>query len=500
MLRIPALNSIPATRLHLWLSILLTALFLLFLLPMGPGITPDSVAYREIALNILHGRGPVNNQGVLVNHWPPLYPAALAFFTFCCGGDIQLAALLLQGLLCFLYLLLLFRISRQIGLTKPGSILLVLLACLTPGMFQFYRQMSEGLFNTLLLALLSAGLDGTQKPRPLLMGLLAGLLFLTRYAGMAFITATGLYLLLISLPDPRRLLRNLSLFAVGPVLAMGGWMLTEYWMQAGHFNRNAVFHPIPAVKWKDLSAQVNTQLFPPLQQLYPYSGLLVLGLFSGFTASWIYRKRNLPEGRQALLFGLSLCAFLALLLITCSYLDAHTPMDARIWSPAAPLVLLLLFLYLQETPPLLRYLIPLVPLGLNLSPAFALWNDVRKNGEGLGARIWRESAVLQAAEAPVKAGKKVYSNGADLLNYYWNADGRRNIHIQPLKYYPTSGIANSAHEREFSQMLSEIRQQKAVFVFFYNIRWRTYLEDSAGIMRRISGSTPTVYHDGLILR
>ncbi|MBU6324048.1 MAG: hypothetical protein KJS92_01050 [Bacteroidetes bacterium] len=466
---------------------------------MGPAVTPDSVAYREVALNILHGYGPVNNQGQLVNHWPPLYPAVLALSAFITGLTIQSSALLLQGALCFLYLMLLFRIGRQCQLPPLSRMLLVLLVCLLPGMFNFSRQMSEGLFNTLLLALLSLGMDYEQHPRPMLMGFLAGLLFLNRYAGMAFVAGTGLFILIAAFPRPERMILRASLFALTPTIMMGGWMLTEQLMHAGHFNRVTVFHAIPAYKWMSLSEQVNTQIFPPVQWLFPYSGVIFLGLFIGISAYWIWRRKGKINVNPFVFIWMCFCAFLMLLFITCMYLDAHTPMDARIWSPAAPLMLILLLLMLQDTSGKLRSVYLLFLIVFNIIPAYARWSDFRKNGEGLSARAWRESPTLKAAATAVQSGKKVYSNGADILNYYWNESGRFRVYATPMKYYPTSGVSNSGFERENVVMLDEIKQQKAVLVYFHHIRWRKFLEDSAGLAKRLQGKTPETYRDGLIL-
>jgi 4-amino-4-deoxy-L-arabinose transferase-like glycosyltransferase len=422
----------------------------------------------------------------------------LALCALLSGLDISSAAMLLQGLLFFGYVWLLFRIGRQCSFSPLLSVLLVLVCCLLPGMFNFSRQMSEGLFNTLLLALLSVGLDTAKKPRPLLLGVLAGLLFLTRYAGMAFMAGSAAFLVLVAVPDWKRMLRMLFLFGIGPATAMGGWMLLEQWMHAGHFNRRPIFHAIPPHQWMSLSEQVNTQLFPPLQWIWPFSGLLMLGLFLLFGGWWMIRFRQKTAAQQFGFIWLCLCAFLALLLITCFFLDAHTPLDARIWSPAAPLLLLLLFLMLHQVPPLLRLGLPLFLLLWNLIPSATRWNNFRKNGEGLGARTWRTSPTLRAAAAAVQSGKAVYSNGADVLNYYWNPAGRFRIHPMPLKFYPTSGIPNPGFERESKAMLAEVQQRKAVLVYFHEIRWRKYLEDSTGITRRMHGVSTTVCADGHI--
>ena len=494
------ISSFAHTGGQLIFSLLLTALFLFFALPMGPAITPDSVAYREVALNILHGHGPVNNQGQLVNHWPPLYPAVLALSAFLSGLPMQSAALLLQGILCFFYLMLLFRIGRQCQLPPLSRVLMVLLACLLPGMFNFSRQMSEGLFNTLLLALLSLGIDYEKHPRPLLMGLLAGMLFLTRYAGMAFLAGAGLFMLRSEFPDWKRLFRRAFLFTLPPVLLIGGWMLAERLMHAGHFNRITVFHAIPAHKWISLSEQVNTQIFPLLQWLFPYSGVVILGLFTGIAAYWVWRRNRHHSLKPFLFLWICFCAFLALLFLTCTYLDAHTPLDARIWSPVAPLMLLLMLLMLQETSGKVRNIYLLFLVVFNIIPAFGRWNDFRKNGEGLSARTWRESPTLKAAATAVQSGKKVYSNGADIINYYWNETGRFRVYAMPMKFYPTSGVSNSGFERENVVMLDEIKQQKAVLVYFHQIRWRKFLEDSAALSRRLRHLKPEQYRDGLILR
>lgn len=481
-------------------SLLLTALFLFCALPWGPAITPDSVAYREVALNILHGHGPVNNQGQLVNHWPPLYPAALALSAFLSGLPMPSAALLLQGTLCFFYLMLLFRIGRQSQLPPLSRMLLVLLVCLLPGMFNFSRQMSEGLFNTLLLALLSLGMDYEKQPRPMLMGLLAGLLFLTRYAGMAFVAGTGLFILLSEFPEWKRMLRRAALYSLPTLFIIGGWMLSEQLMHAGHFNRIRVYHAIPAHKWMSLSEQVNTQMFPLLQWLFPYSGVVVLGIFIGISAYWIWRRNGYRNHKPFVFLWICFGAFLILLFLTCTYLDAHTPLDARIWSPVAPLMLLLLLLMLQETSGKLRNIYLLFLIVFNIIPAFGRWNDFRNKGEGLSARAWRESPTLKAAATAVQSGKKVYSNGADIINYYWDESGRFRVYPMPMKYYPTSGVSNSGFERENVVMLDEIKQQKAVLVYFHQIRWRKFLEDSAALSRRLRHVRPEQYRDGLILR
>ena len=495
-----SIKELPPVTLYLLLSMLITTVFLFFTLPMGPAITPDSVAYREVALNIMHGHGPVNHQGQLVNHWPPLYPAVLALCALLSGLPLESAALLLQSTLLVLYLLLLFRISGQCQLSPMHRILLIAVACLLPGMFNFSRLMSEGLFNTLLLALVSLGLDYRYKPRPLLMGITAGLLFLTRYAGMAFVAGGGLFILLTEVPDWRQLLRRLVLFGFGPAMAVGGWMLTERLLHAGHFNRVLIFHPIPPHKWIGLSEQINAQMFPPLQGMFPYSGLALLGAFLLISGYWMLSRRGSDLGWQFAFVWISVCAFLLLLFITCFYLDAHTPMDARIWSPVAPLLLLMVFVMLRETGGFLQSAFPLFLLMFNVLPAYALWNKFRSNGEGLSAREWKESPVLQAAAASVQSGKKVYSNGADVLNYYWNADGRFRVYAMPLKYFPTSGTPNASHERAFGTMLSEIKRNQAVLVYFHNIRWRKFLEDSAGLANRLRGKNPESYRDGLILR
>jgi hypothetical protein len=68
----------------------------------------------------------------------------------------------------------------------------------------------------------------------------------------------------------------------------------------------------------------------------------------------------------------------------------------------------------------------------------------------------------------------------------------------PLKFYPTSGIPNPGFERESKAMMAEVQQRKAVLVYFHEIRWRKYLEDSTGITRRMHGVSATVCADGHI--
>jgi hypothetical protein len=480
-------------------SIILMSCFIIVMIQGGPGLTPDSIAYREIALNILHGKGPVNNEGALANHWPPLYPAILAFFKLVSGLPIAQAAILMQCTLFFIFLQLLFRIAQQSQLGNFSSSFFVLLTCLLPATYNFSKQMSEGLFNTFLLLLVSIGLDYKDRPRPFLLGLISGLLFLTRYAGIAFVAGTGMYILLLEAPSWKRVIKKILLFGIGPAIASGGWVFMEYVMKAKHFNRIIVFHPLSAQKLISFSEQINRQVFPPLQSLFSYSGLIVLAIFILLSAYLVFHKNKNIFGSHMLYLWLCLIAFLGLIFVTCLYLDAHTPLDSRIWSPGAPIMLLMLFLMLQKLNSIWRITLILILVGCNIYPSFKLWNSFRCNGDGLSSRQWRESEVLKSSERHIYSGKKIYSNGADLLDCYFNESGKYRIDMMPLKYYPTSGNKNPKFENEMVKVISKVKDKSAVVIYFNNIRWRKYLEDSAGLIARKSGLIITQYRDGLIL-
>jgi hypothetical protein len=65
------------------------------------GMTSDGFNYIEISRNILNGKGIVNNNGEIVNHWPPLYPISLAIISQITNLDPFESARYLQAFLLF---------------------------------------------------------------------------------------------------------------------------------------------------------------------------------------------------------------------------------------------------------------------------------------------------------------------------------------------------------------------------------------------------------------
>ena len=53
----------------------------------GAGLSPDSVAYLDVARSLASGKGFVSHTGEPLVWWPPLYPMLLALIGFATGLD-----------------------------------------------------------------------------------------------------------------------------------------------------------------------------------------------------------------------------------------------------------------------------------------------------------------------------------------------------------------------------------------------------------------------------
>jgi hypothetical protein len=180
---------------------------------------------------------------------------------------------------------------------------------------------------------------------------------------------------------------------------------------------------------------------------------------------------------------LLLCALFSLtyvgfLIVSVSFVDAHTPLDSRILSPAfltttIASIGLAWSVWKNSGIHAIWYAAVFVmwlSVGLNGSRALAVATDLHENGYGYTSRDWRDSQVISFLEA-VDQPIVIYSNGSDAIRFLTGKDAL----TWPHKTSPISLSVNPDYGPALHRMCQECREGVALVIHFNATAGRWYL-------------------------
>jgi len=200
-------SSFNQNRIVLWILLVIIAIIgsaaLFVVTQPGMGASGDSVHYMEGASNLAEGLGYTRHikigEPIPITGFPPGYPAML-FLGIKLGLDVMSAARVLNILLFFIFLVLIgwliFHITQRV---LPAVLASAFTMMLVPMLTIFAWVMSEPLYMVLVLVIMALWLRYIKKPSLqmiLLLGLLSGFLVLVRLAGLSFVGAVVIGILL----------------------------------------------------------------------------------------------------------------------------------------------------------------------------------------------------------------------------------------------------------------------------------------------------------------
>ncbi|HMH24210.1 MAG TPA: hypothetical protein VK563_20645 [Puia sp.] len=185
----------------------------------GIGVSPDSVTYISVAANI-HDHGSITdfNKEAMMD-FPAGYPIFLSAVMFLTGRNVMYFGAVLNGLLFAVVIWLCGWLMESFSFRSKWY-KWILLSCLvfSPCLLEVYSMIwSETLFILLFLlfVLFSRRYFLYHSTSALLlMGLIAGLACVTRYAGVTFIGTGGLLLLCDPALRPRKRIQHILLFGL----------------------------------------------------------------------------------------------------------------------------------------------------------------------------------------------------------------------------------------------------------------------------------------------
>jgi hypothetical protein len=310
----------------------------------GIGTGPDSAVYVGVARNLLQGKGLtipfVQDQMPPMTHYPPLYPLLLA-----AGGSLGIDPLVgaryfnilffagsisLVGLLVYLY-------TGSVLIASMGA---AIVACSPVILGVHLWASSEPPFLFFLLTsvyLLSRYLDAAKPTHFLGASVASAFLVLTRYAGLAFVAAGSLSLLLSKKGGLRNTLCESMKFLWLSLIPVALWILRNIIMAGTAANRTFEVHMITSRHFLLALETITSWIAPP--SLTGFIGYLFLFTVTvALAVVYVLSARAQHDSIQPLLQLPSLILlFFALysimLILTIALFDAKTPLDNRLLSP-----------------------------------------------------------------------------------------------------------------------------------------------------------------------
>ena len=218
--------------------------------PEGLTLSDDSIAYVAGARSMAAGNGYreawLASNGP-VTHFPPAYPSVLAFLAWF-GLDPLRGARFLGAVLFALSSALTGILGWRMTRSLPAGLIVSALFVLSGSLLRVHATaLSEPLF--IFLSLMSFWMIDLYHERDhhwlwlIAAGALAGMAYLTRYAGLA-LAGTLVIVLIVIHPTWRRRFISLGIFSASLLPWILGWALRNARVGGSVTNRILVWHPI----------------------------------------------------------------------------------------------------------------------------------------------------------------------------------------------------------------------------------------------------------------
>ncbi|MFZ1792126.1 MAG: phospholipid carrier-dependent glycosyltransferase [Anaerolineae bacterium] len=478
----------------------------------GTGISIDSVVYIETALGVKMGQG-FTQWGNPATHFPPVYPALIAFSNALQPGMVYPSTRLLHVALMGINTVLMGLALRASARNSVWAVLvgLTLFLFSFPILENHVMAWSEPPFLTFMLAgfcLLALYFRKGQLVVLALAAFAMGLAAVTRYIGATLIPPLLLTLWVLSKNPPRKKWGEVITAGAAAITPLAIWGMYNTLRASQATDRTFAVHLITSQHIYDFIRTMSNYILPGIlsfnQQLV-FLGLVCalfgLGLFmlkqkKAFTRA---RAANLAIPLMALLFVVVYVPFLA---VSISFFDNTTPVDSRILLPVYVALILAAVALTRNVarathkPIIALAFLALLPASafLNARVASTKLGTMQKTGWGYGATQWTDSPTYAAAHS-ITPGTKIYSNGFDHINFQMEA--KRSAAL-PLIYDGVTKKQNEGFDLEMRVMCDETVSGKAAVVFYNAINDRPMFPDQKQFTTGCPTARASSYADGVI--
>ena len=454
--------------------------------PWGIGVNHDSVYYLNSAENVLAGAElswqAEGGELKPLTHYPPLYPIILVL-AGSLGFDLVDAARFLSAVLFGANLIgiawLIDRYARNrwmawvaccLGFISP-ILLDVHLMALTEPLFMLFMLIS--------FAFILEFLTHKTKRWIYLAAVASALASLTRYAGLSLVATCALAILFLWNADRRKRLLYAGTFLLVSLAPFFVWNVRNQFLTGAGVGRALRVHTIPVVKLK-LGAETMTRWVVP-EQAHFRIGVVLFSLV--ILGAGIIMGRQIASGKQkaggwienvhaklSLVSILYVLVYGLFLFFSLTFVDASTPLDERILSPAYLMAFIAFFATLsgvdwgESTKILERGLMIGLWIAMLLSYGWrstGILKTMREEGRGFTARKWSTSELIVKVNE-MREDALIYTSDALRLSYLTG----RSVYNIPQKLDPVQDTAIESYQDDLLQMRERQRNPGAALVLF----------------------------------
>lgn len=471
----------------------------------GTGIGTDGVIYIGSARNLLKGYGlswiggggDVRPLGIFA----PLFPTVLAFLGLTGLDPLEGARWLnaaLFGINILLMGVILYWVAREVWLALLGC----LLALFSRELLSLHAAaLSEPLFLALIqfgILLLVCYLERGDRKFLIASAGTLGLAYLARYAGVFFVWAGVLTLILLGAGGWRRRFTDAAIWMVGAGIPIGLWMFRNQQLIGSSTSRVFSPVPIPAQAFSLLSDLITFWFLPeriPLS-VRVTSVVLVSSFLVGAWLRTVWGKQHgvgAEESRWSrhTFFPVVLLVFIVCylvgMLVVRSLFSPRIDISGRMLAPAHLLTLLLTLILVhglvQAWPrkALLKRMLPICCFMFTISYLVrgtigAI--ELQRDGQGYASQAWHRSPLINALKL-LPAETPIFTNEVEAL--YLFAD--RHAYRLPYGCLPDdqliSDMAQAGCQSEeylawVQQMRQMLEQEQAVIALFKTVYEQPY--------------------------
>jgi len=463
-----------------------------FSTPKGLGLVNDSVAYINGARGLVEGSGygRLAGDGTIkpITHFPPGFSVVLALFGLV-GMDAIPAARIVNLALFALNIILVGLLARQVTRANWAGVLAAALFAFSDALLGVHAYaLSEPLFLTLTMGAMLALLRAVELFQPkvynsgwvmalVVSGDLAGLAYLTRYVGLALLPV-GTLVLLLAGGSWKQKLQRAVIFLGSALVWILVWTVRNAALVGSATNRTFGYHAIPAQNLLDGVRNLWAFALPrriPLFDLLPggvwvaLTGLALALLAAGLVWGLLRALRSGERETLAVwMVGLHLAAYMVMIVVSMTFVDASTTFEDRILAPVfADAIILLAWGFArsaQRAGPSYRPV--LIALAVLLALSFAddarkTALDLRVDGQGFASSYWSNSEVMDGVRR-LPEDVTIYSNRISALTLL--ADRQAIAMLSPID--PVTREARPNFERTQAIIRETVLEGKAVLVVF----------------------------------
>jgi hypothetical protein len=273
-------------------------------------------------------------------------------------------------------------------------------------------------------------------------------------------------------------------------------------------NRSFVFHPLSMYSY---ATHIITRVFNFIAPISLPNGV-GLAIFTLLAVSLLallvlFFKRHLEDiNWRSLGFVMAVCcllfifSYLLFLFISISFVDAATPVNARLLSPILTILIVGLFPTIWFISQTLKkqmvwygFLIFIALfIALKTPEAIRTAVDIQENGLGYTSRQWQDSQTM-AFVKPFADDVKIYTNGSDVIVFLTDKQSQS----LPSKRFPGTLEVNLRYNEEVEVMCKHVIENKAVVVYFNKIN-RDYLPTEDELMSTCKLPVLHSFEDGTV--